>query len=111
MVRAATRGLLQILGHSVDVVANGREAVDAASRRRFDVVFLDVEMPGMDGPETAARLREQHGNACPWIVGLSGDDEGSEHFAAFGMDDFLPKPARTHDFHRVLARLRCESLA
>ncbi len=105
MLRAAVRGLLERLGHSVDVATDGREAVESAAREHFDIVFLDLQMPRMDGREAAARLREEHGGACPWIVGLSGDAEDSEYLAALGMDDFVAKPARLRDFRRILERL------
>ncbi len=98
VLRTAVRGLLQVLGHSVDVVANGRQAVDAAALQAYDVVLLDIRMPVMDGFEAARSLRL----GCPRghalrIVGLSGDHEERASYLAAGMDRFLIKPVRLAD--------------
>ena len=112
MLRAAVRGLLEGLGHSVDVVANGREAVESAAREDFDLVFLDVQMPEMDGFEAARSLRHRHaGGRRPRIIGLSGESEERESYAAAGMDDFLIKPVRLADLVHVIRRDRPASIA
>jgi len=59
-------GLLELRGHSVEVVGNGREALDSLGRRPFDVVLLDVEMPGPRAWEVEAWIREQY----PQTIGL-----------------------------------------
>ena len=103
MLRVAVRGLLQRLGHSVDVVTNGREAVEAASREDFDLLLLDVQMPEMDGFEAARSLRHRLGGGRrPRIIGVSGEGAERESCAAAGMDDFLIKPFRLADLVRVI---------
>lgn len=99
----AVQGLLQILGHSVEVVTNGREALDAALREDFDFVLLDIQMPEMDGLETARLLRRQPpGRSRPRIIGISGEGVDRETYAASGMDDFLAKPVRFADLVHAL---------
>jgi len=72
MLRTAVRGLLRILGHSVEAVANGREAVASALRGNFDLVLLDIQMPEMGGLEAARLLRQQDtGQRRPRIIGMS----------------------------------------
>jgi CheY-like chemotaxis protein len=103
MLGAAVGGLLQSLGHSVDVVTNGREAVESAAREDFDAVFLDVQMPEMGGFEAAHRLRHENaGGRPPRIIGLSGESPDHESYTAAGMDDFLLKPVRLADLVQAL---------
>lgn len=61
---------------------------------RFDLVFMDVYMPGMDGTEATRVLREKLGDLCPPIVALTAAsmDGEREKFLAAGMDDYLAKP-------------------
>jgi len=103
MLRAAVRGLLQSFGHSVSVATSGREAIESAAREEFDFVFLDVQMPDIGGFEAARSLRHGHADGRPpRIIGLSGEGEDRESYAAAGMDDFLLKPVRIADLARVL---------
>src|SRR5437762_6904682 len=67
-------------GHQVDVVSNGREAVDAVTRERYDVVLMDIQMPEMDGFEATAKIRGlPQGGTLPIIAltahALSGERE------------------------------------
>jgi signal transduction histidine kinase/ActR/RegA family two-component response regulator len=99
--------LLSRLGHECLTASNGHEVLDTISRQPMDVVFLDVQMPGLDGHETARRLvatypRERR----PWLIAmtanaLAGDRELS---LSAGMDDYLPKPINTHALAAALAR-------
>jgi len=103
MLRVAIRGLLRNLGHAVEVVANGREAVEAAAHDDYDLVFLDIQMPEMGGFEAARLCRQENTRGQPpRIVGLSGEPEDRETYAAAGMDDFLVKPIRLTDLVHVL---------
>ena len=105
VLRAAIRGLLQGLGHSVEVVANGREAIETAAREDFEFVFLDIHMPEMDGFAAAHVLRYEDSAARPpRIIGFSSERVDRQSFAAAGMDDFLLKPIRVADLVRVLER-------
>ena len=97
MFAAAFRGLLGGLGHSVEVVNNGRDAIEAASRQDFDYVFLDVQMPEMGGFEAASSLRQQRLIASTArIIGFSAD-RGHEPARVSSMDGFLVKPVRIGD--------------
>jgi len=79
-------------GAQVKAVHNGEEAVRAAGERDFDLILLDVRMPGMDGPTAAAELRRR-GCLTPIIAltAATADNEG-ERIIAAGFDELWPKP-------------------
>ncbi len=88
-------GLLHSLGHDVMAVANGDEVLSVMKNRNFDIIFMDVQMPFLDGPETTCAIREMYGNEeRPWIVAVTAAaaQEDRERCFASGMNDFLAKP-------------------
>ena len=100
-------GMLDHLGYSSEVAANGFEALAAMERTRFDIVLMDCRMPEMDGYEATIELRRLEGDGprLPVIAltaGAMGDEE--ERCRAAGMDDFLPKPLGLEDLQAVLER-------
>ena len=100
---------LRAAGHAVEMVANGVEAVAAASRGGFDVVLMDVQMPELDGLAATRRIRELAGPAAQVpIVALTANAMARDRDACFeaGMTDYLPKPIDVAALHRALARAR-----
>jgi signal transduction histidine kinase/CheY-like chemotaxis protein/HPt (histidine-containing phosphotransfer) domain-containing protein len=97
--------LLQKLGYSADFAANGEEAVDAVVRQAYDVVFMDVQMPVMDGL-TATReiLRRRPNGPRPRIIAMTANamTKHRQECLAAGMDDYVPKPIKTDDLARAL---------
>ncbi len=97
--------LLQKLGYSADFAANGEEAVDAVVRQAYDVVFMDVQMPVMDGL-TATReiLRRRPNGPRPRIIAMTANamTRHRQECLAAGMDDYVPKPIKTDDLARAL---------
>ena len=93
--RQLVRAMLEPLGHTFEVAASGSEAVAAAMQRRFDLILMDLQMPGMDGLEAARAIRAtaEINNRAP-IVALSANvlAEHVEDCRAAGMDDHLAKP-------------------
>jgi PAS domain S-box-containing protein len=90
--------LLASLGYAADLVDNGYAVLDALARRSYEVVLLDVQMPGMDGLEVARRVVATQTNPAlrPWLVALTANAmEGDrEKCLAAGMDDYLSKPIK-----------------
>ena len=105
----ATR-LLQKHGHTVVVVENGRQAVEALERETIDLVLMDVQMPEMDGLEATAAIREKEkktGTHVPIIALTAHAMKGDrEKCLAAGTDDYLTKPIRTADLFAAVERLR-----
>lgn len=98
------RTLLEREGCSVERAADGAEAVAAAGRSAFDLILMDVRMPGMDGLTAARTLRTQ-GVAAP-IIALTADafEEDRRACLAAGMNDFLTKPLDRGALKAVIAR-------
>jgi two-component system, sensor histidine kinase len=92
--RVILNTILSELGHRADFVGSGEEAVDAV-KRGYDVVLMDVTLPGIDGLEATRRIRTLAGAAgrTP-IIGISGRTQGGDEEAAraAGMDSYLRKP-------------------
>lgn len=99
------RKMLEKLGHSVDTVLNGVEAIEAVTARRYDIVFMDISMPEMDGLEATAAIRKLDRPVCDTpIVALTayamkGD---RDRFIQAGMDDYLSKPIVRTQMLRIL---------
>ncbi len=77
-----------------DIVPNGSEAVSRVMDTRYDLVFMDVYMPEMDGTEAARIIKAEMGDQGPFLVALTAASmEGEkEKFLAAGMDDYIAKP-------------------
>jgi len=98
--------MLHKSGHSVSMVATGREAVEAALSGAFDVVLMDVQMPEMNGLEATVEIRARQTDGRLPIIGvtahaLRGD---RERCLEAGMDYYLPKPIRRVELNSALAR-------
>jgi len=111
--RKLAASILQRAGHDAILVTNGKEAVEAVTRERFDVVLMDVQMPVMGGFEATRLIREAEassGRRTPIIAvtahAMKGDRE--DCFAA-GMDGFAPKPIQSAKLLEMLDRLGSES--
>lgn len=87
--------VLRSAGHTVDVVANGEAAVQAVQTRAYDLVLMDVQMPGMDGMTATRLIRALHGKvAAVPIVAMTANvlPEQVDGFLAAGMNDHVAKP-------------------
>jgi signal transduction histidine kinase/DNA-binding response OmpR family regulator/HPt (histidine-containing phosphotransfer) domain-containing protein len=100
--------MLTKLGHTVEVVGNGVEAVDAVQAARYDVVLMDLQMPELDGIAATRQIRHTlPGDHQPLIVAMTASVliEDRDACDAAGMDDYLAKPVRMEDLDAVLARV------
>jgi PAS domain S-box-containing protein len=106
--KLATR-LLEKWGHHVTVASTGKEALAAVERQAFDVVFMDVQMPEMDGLEATAAIRAQERAThlhLPIIAMTAHAMKGDrERCLAVGMDAYVSKPLRSEELYAALARV------
>src|SRR5208337_1326024 len=106
--------ILQQVGYEPTLAANGREALEALDKKRYDLIFMDVMMPEMDGLEATRLIRERqkdptsHPNYQSRIVviamtaqAMQGD---REKCLAAGMDDYLSKPILPKDVRAMIER-------
>jgi len=98
-----TAAMLRKRGHTVDVVQDGVEAVEAAAAQRYDIVVMDIQMPRMDGFEAAERIRGQEANADLPIIAMTAHANREECLAR-GMVDYLSKPFMPNDLFRAVER-------
>ncbi len=102
-----TGALLSWLGHDVVTVRDGRSALEITAGRRFDLVFMDVQMPQLDGLEATRRIRaveQTTGRHLP-IIALTANAMKADELAclAAGMDAYLPKPVSVEALSDMLA--------
>jgi signal transduction histidine kinase/DNA-binding response OmpR family regulator/HPt (histidine-containing phosphotransfer) domain-containing protein len=97
--------MLEKIGYRADVAANGLEVLDALQRQKYDIVFLDVQMPEMDGLEAARRIGQQWaGSNRPRLIAMTANalQGDREKCLAAGMDDYISKPVQLTDLTAML---------
>jgi len=99
---------LERLGHAADVVPDGREVLRAVEAGTYDVVLMDMRMPGMDGIEATRAIHSRWPDRRPHIVGVTANAVAGdrERCLASGMDAYLPKPFSMDELAGVLSGLR-----
>lgn len=107
------RRLLEKIGYYVDAVANGKEAVQAVETAPYDLILMDVQMPGMDGLEATSIIREREkGNSrhIPIIaVTATAMKEDRELCLSAGMDGYVTKPFQPPELKDAIAKLLAAS--
>lgn len=102
--------MLELCGESVDMVSTGREVIQALERRQYDLIFMDCEMPEMDGLTATTEIRRRGFTGTDGkpvtILALSGYAVSTVETAciAGGMDGFLPKPVGLKEMQKAVRR-------
>jgi len=112
--RTVAVALLKRLGYSPAVVTNGVEVLKALEANVFDIIFLDMQMPEMDGYETARRIRAKRTSReleHPRLIAMTGNAMQGDRARclAAGMDDFIAKPVDLEALRAALERSRPEA--
>lgn len=101
VIRKVTSGMLKKLGIALDVAVNGQEAIELLRVRRYDLIFMDCQMPVMNGLEATLHLRAgaagEMNRAVP-VVALTASSipRNREMCLAAGMNEYLTKPVKFH---------------
>jgi len=103
--------ILSQLGMKIDVASDGKEAFEMYQQKAYDLIFMDVQMPVMDGLESTKLIREFEQASGTLqrviIVALTGSElaENKNLCLEIGMDDFIEKPIRIEMLHKCISKL------
>jgi PAS domain S-box-containing protein len=99
-------GLLQNLGYTADTAVTGIKVLAALKEKSYDIIFMDCQMPELDGYETTRRIRSLPGLGSPRIIAMTANAMRgeSEKCLAAGMDDYLSKPVRLEALRDTIGR-------
>ena len=104
------QSIFKNIGYEIDIAKNGKEAVEMMEQGKYDVVFMDLLMPEMDGYQATRQIRKS-GHTLP-IIAMSADEDDLTRKAAFeaGMNDYVMKPARVENIKQLLIKLFSTSI-
>jgi PAS domain S-box-containing protein len=107
--------MLEKRGHVVTLASNGKEAIDRCDKEAFDAILMDVHMPGLNGYEATAKIRQTEkasGRHVPIIAMTANAMKGDrERCLAAGMDDYIAKPLRSAELFQVVEQFALPSAA
>lgn len=92
------------LGYQIDVASNGKEALEHLPMKKYNFIFMDIQMPVMDGYETTKNIINKYGDQRPRIVAMTADvtKEGRQKCFDSGMDDYISKPFNIEEIVEAL---------
>ncbi len=104
------RKVLEKIGHKVTIAHNGREAVEWCRKEKFDVVFMDLQMPEMDGLTATTEIRKQTGLEGQRIYAMTAHAMSSDRDKCLeiGMNGYLTKPLQMDELRKVLEKVETE---
>ena len=106
MIQFIFQKILVSEGFYVVITSNGVECINALQNDKFDIVFIDLHMPEMDGLETINFIREVMNNTTIKIIALSANliNEVSEEVLQSGINDFLSKPVHQKNIFEIMVK-------
>jgi signal transduction histidine kinase/CheY-like chemotaxis protein/sensor domain CHASE-containing protein len=97
------RNVLKLLGYSADIVANGLEVIEAVKRQKYELIFMDIQMPEMDGYEATSIIIDHLKTNRPIIIAMTANAMKSDRDKCMevGMDDYITKPLKVEDLQNA----------
>ncbi|MBE9065862.1 response regulator [Leptolyngbya cf. ectocarpi LEGE 11479] len=98
--------ILSQLGYSGDLATNGVEVLEALEHQRYDMIFMDLQMPKMGGLEATEKIVEKWGKHRPTIIAVTANaqQEDQEACLAAGMDDYVSKPFKLNQIQAIFSK-------
>lgn len=96
--------VFNLMGYTPDVVANGLEVIEALNRQSYDIIFMDIQMPEMDGLQATRIIVNQFTDKRPYIVAMTANAMPGDREICLnaGMDDYLSKPIKLEVIQQLL---------
>jgi CheY-like chemotaxis protein len=100
------RGILTNIGFQLEIANNGKEVLEIIAERTFDLIFMDMQMPEMDGVVATKELRAMKLQTQPVIVAMTANamSESRDICLAAGMDDYIAKPVKINDIRAIIGK-------
>ncbi|MEI6059081.1 MAG: response regulator [Bacteroidota bacterium] len=97
------RNVLQLFGYTADIVANGLEVIEAIQRKSYELIFMDIQMPEMDGYEATRIIIEHLKSQKPIIIAMTANVMESDRLKCIeiGMDGYIAKPLKVEDIRNA----------
>lgn len=98
------RLLFENLGYQIDLAEDGVMAVKASQNKKYDLIFMDIQMPQMGGVEATQYIKNDHGDDSPYIIALTANalDGDKEKYLKEGLDDYLSKPINMDELKSII---------
>ena len=105
IVRESLKGWLEKFGYGIDTAADAREAVEKLEKEDFDLLFVDIKMPGMDGIELLKKVKEDRPDVIVVMITAHGSIESAIEAMKAGASDYLMKPFDPEDLELLVEKL------
>ncbi len=106
--RKVADSLFKRLGYRVDMVTNGHEVLQSLENQDYDLIFMDIQMPKLDGLAATQAVLQRYGNSpqCPYIIAMTANamDSDRNQYLNLGMKDHLPKPVKVTAIMEAIQR-------
>ncbi|MBK7630288.1 MAG: PAS domain S-box protein [Ignavibacteriales bacterium] len=99
--------MLQRIGYNADIASNGKEAVDSVESIGYDLVFMDISMPEMDGLTACSIIRADNNlKKQPIIIAMTANAMSGdrENYLKIGMDDYISKPVNLEELRKIITK-------